>query len=121
MALDTLVTWADARIASIVKRAIIEHAAGSGMTGSVATDEQHRAYTVKDFAERLQVSEHTISRSVSHELLKSFNIGARVFIPASELMRVMHEGIPSIPTGYKAKGTSNGAGRQKRARKNRRK
>jgi len=120
-ALETLFTWVEHRQASAVKQAIIEYAKGSGMTATVATDEHHRAYTVKDFAERLQVSEHTVSRAISHELIKAFNIGARVSIPASELMRVMHEGIPSIPTGYKAKGTSNGAGRQKRARKRRRK
>jgi len=74
------------------------------MPKSTVTDDQ--GMTLKDFANKLSVSEHTIARAISHGKVRAVYIGARLTIPASELARVLREGIPDIPAGYKAKGTA---------------
>ena len=108
-ALEALVAWVEGRFDRLEQQR-----AGGGVP-----NEEQRAFTVKEFAERLQVSEHTVGRAISHGLIHAVNIGSRLTIPASEFSRLMREGIPSIPPGYKAKDAANGASRQKRARRRR--
>lgn len=112
-ALETLAMWVDGRF-NRIEQMLQQPPPPSG-----ALSDELRTLTVEVFAKRLETSTHTIARAISFDLIKTVNIGSRVRIPVSELVRVLSEGIPSIPEGYKAKGTSSGAGRQKRARRRR--
>jgi hypothetical protein len=104
-AIATVMAWLEERFDQIEHRLD----ALPAMPKSTVVDDQ--GMTLKDFANKLSVSEHTIARAISHGKVRAVYIGARLTIPASELARVLREGIPDIPAGYKAKGTAGqGAG-----------
>jgi hypothetical protein len=111
-AIATVMAWIEERFDHIERRLDALPGVVKPPTG---IDDQ--GMTLKDFANKLSVSEHTIARAISHGKVKAVYIGARLTIPASELARVLREGIPDIPAGYKAKGTGQGAGAKQVPRK----
>jgi hypothetical protein len=110
-AIAAIAAWLERRFDKIEQRLDV-------LAEQAKADGHDNSYTIKDFAERAQVSEHTIARAISHGKLHAVNIGTRLTIPASEFNRVMREGLPDIPPGYKPKGNARSKGpKKKRSRK----
>jgi excisionase family DNA binding protein len=70
------------------------------------TEVARLAYSVAEGAQALGVSTITLHRGISHGLIRSAKLGARVIrIPVSEVERLLEEGMPPIPRDYLRKTT----------------
>jgi excisionase family DNA binding protein len=56
-----------------------------------------RAYSMGEFGHFYGISRDTIKRHVKNGLIKTIRVGGRILIPASELDRIEHEGVPKKP------------------------
>ena len=58
------------------------------------------AYSLKDAAAALSVSQDVLYRAMGHNMIRYTRIGRMLRIPASEVERVAAEGLPQAPRNY---------------------
>jgi hypothetical protein len=54
------------------------------------------AFSLSEAAAHWGVSPFTLRRFIARGLLRTFNIGSRILVPAAELGRVEREGLPRL-------------------------
>jgi hypothetical protein len=72
-----------------------------------------KAVHVKVFCATLGISEALFWKYAHYDLIRHFRIGERVLVWASEIERLMHEGLPTVPQPPKKdKGAEGAAGKK---------